>query len=97
MRPTLPWRTLTLSRFRKACAGFVARNDPTEPAVDARRTGFDSLGGSAMTPQSPGMIDQSMSGDGGSARLKDDAGGVQMDELGIGGLVKEFDRLRKQQ
>ena len=38
-----------------------------------------------------------MSGDGGSARLKGDAGRVQMDELGVGGLVQEFDRLRKQQ
>jgi hypothetical protein len=34
-----------------------------------------------------GVTKQSMSGDGGSARLKSDAGGVEMDELGVGGQV----------
>ena len=43
------------------------------------------------------MFNQSMSGDRGSARLKSDASGIQMDEFGIGGQVKKFDGLRQQQ
>src|SRR5450631_3153706 len=43
------------------------------------------------------MTNQSISGGGGSAGLKRDARGVQMNELGIGGQVQEFDRLRQQQ
>jgi hypothetical protein len=38
-----------------------------------------------------------MSGNGGSARLKSNANRVQLDELGAGGQVYKFVRLRKQQ
>src|SRR3979490_1742673 len=50
-----------------------------------------------MTWRSHWKHRSSMSGDGRSARLKSDANGVQMLELGVGGQVQEFDRLRKQQ
>ena len=38
-----------------------------------------------------------MSGGGGSAGLKSDPRGVEMDERGVGGQVQDFDRLRQQQ
>ena len=42
----------------------------------------------------PGPIDRSISGDRRCAGLKRDAGGVQLDELGISGQISQFYRLR---
>ena len=44
-----------------------------------------------------GHANQSRSGDRGSARLKRDANGVQMNELGVRGQVQEFHSLRQPQ
>ena len=74
----------------KAAAIFVVVNDSEALAVDIRRTDFDLsprelAARDAAIPQ--GSIKQSMSGGGGSPGLKSDPGGVQVDELGIGGQV----------
>jgi hypothetical protein len=59
------------------------------PAVDKRRTDFQlSQGiGRACCADPVAVINQSKSGNGGSARLKGWACGVQMNELGIGGQI----------
>ena len=46
---------------------------------------------------SRGDLRQSMSGDGWRARLKSDASGVQMDELGVGGQIQQCNSLTCQQ
>ena len=69
------------------------------PAVDVRRTDFGRSRriGRARRGDPAETFNPSGSGDGGSARLKSDAGRLQMDELGIGGAVQEFDGLRQPQ
>jgi hypothetical protein len=81
----------------KAAAGLLLVSEFDRGlAVDGRRTDFDDPAGSVrVMRRSLGPIDRSMSGDRGSARLKRDADGVQMDELGVGGQVQEFYRLRQ--
>ncbi len=84
----------------KAAAIFVVVNDSEALAVDIRRTDFDLSPRESAARDAAilfGVIKQSVSGGGGSARLKGDTSGVQMDELGIGGQIQEFDRLRQQQ
>jgi hypothetical protein len=57
-------------------------------AVAMRRTNrFRLIPRESPTLGDPLRDDRSMSGDRGSARLKRDAAGVEMDELGVGGQV----------
>ncbi len=58
---------------------------------------IDSAGLPRVARRALRRVNQSMSGDRGSARLETDASGIQMNEFGVGGQVKKFDGLRQQQ
>ena len=72
-------------------AGFVIVDQSGKKAPALAFDGLNSIhpGGSApfdaAIPQK--LINQSLSGDRGSARLKRDTDGVQMNELGVGGQI----------
>src|ERR1700688_983836 len=90
---------------------FIVPNFPIKPPPNSSSTNLESACrrpatepfrlarwiGHARRGDRSGTIHQSRSGNGRSARLERDAGRVQVHELGVGGEVQEFDRLRQQQ
>jgi hypothetical protein len=72
---------------------FLARI-ATANQIRTYRSAITSMNRPRMTRRSLAVINQSMSGDRGSAGLESDANGVQTNEIGFGGEVQEFHGLR---
>ena len=98
-RPALALRIATLIPIPSSATGFVI--DEFGKCWPSMSDGPISAGpGGSVAHDAairPATLNPSGSGDGGSARLKSDAGRLQMDEFGVGGAIQEFDGLRQPQ